>query len=407
MHELQGKYNTAKVFTDNVEESAINQILELCSQEFTKDSIIRIMPDTHAGAGCTIGTTMTILDKVVPNLVGVDIGCGMFVVELGTTTLDLPAIDKFIKENIPSGFNINPKPIVEIVNDHLLKCLPNLHKSAFEFDRAVGSLGGGNHFIEIDVDEQGNKYLVVHSGSRNMGLQVAKYYQDQAVEYQQHRPNYKEAMLKLISEHEANGTRDKIQEDIKKLKIEYQKDPAFNKNLAYLEGDLMLDYLHDMEFAQAYASANRSRMAQKIVEFIGLDFYSANKFETIHNYIDLKNMILRKGAISARKDEIVIIPINMRDGSLICKGKGNPDWNYSAPHGAGRLMSRNKAKASVSIKEFQDSMVGIYTTTANRDTLDESPMAYKPMQEIIDNIQDTVEVLKIIKPIYNFKAGGD
>jgi tRNA-splicing ligase RtcB len=366
MIEIKGKYNTAKVFTNNLEETAAGQILELCNQGFVKDSRIRIMPDAHAGKGCTIGTTMTIKDKIVPNLVGVDIGCGMFVSLLGKIKVDFDKLDKTIRKFVPSGFDVRKTPheYRSYVDIDALKC--KAHVDLKRASLSIGTLGGGNHFIEINEDEDGNTYLVVHSGSRHMGKQIAEYYQDRA----------------------AKETAGKI-----------------NRALSYVEGQTFDDYIHDMRIAQKFAEYNRKAIAEVIIREMG--FNVADSFTTIHNYIDLDEMILRKGAISAKKGEAVIIPINMRDGSIIATGKGNADWNRSAPHGAGRLMSRKQARRSLSLEEFRKSMDGIYTTSLSMDTLDEAPFAYKPMDEIIDNIQDTVEINKILKPVYNFKAADD
>jgi len=406
MVEFEGKFNKAKVFIDNVEETAVSQIIELCNQEFVQGSTIRIMPDTHAGAGCVIGTTMTIKDKVVPNLVGVDIGCGMLCVELGNIDLDLPLIDKFIRNSIPSGFKINSQPQIDFKDEiNNLKCIRELKKSPKEFNKALGSLGGGNHFIEINATGE-NKYLVIHSGSRNMGLQIATYYQNKAFEYHSGMNNeYEIARENLIKKYKATNRKEEIQKGLANLKNHYKKESPIDKKLCYLEGQFMKDYLHDMDIAQIYSNINRIVMAQRIVKKIGLNYDDLKVFQTIHNYIDIENMMLRKGAVSAQKDEILLIPINMRDGSLLCKGKGNPDWNYSAPHGAGRLMSRTQANNTFKLDDFKASMEGIYTTSVNAGTLDEAPMAYKPIKDIVDNIQDTVEILEIIKPIYNFKAG--
>ncbi len=367
MIEIVGKYNTAKVFTDNLESEAMDQILELCNQEFVKDSVIRIMPDAHAGAGCTIGTTMTITDKIVPNLVGVDIGCGMETIRLKQKEIDFEKLDRVIYANIPSGFDIRKKPhkYVEFVDLENLRC-----KNHVNLERArlsIGTLGGGNHFIEVNRDSGGSLYLVVHTGSRHLGKQVAEYYQDLAYRELTRRGNVK-----------------------------------ISKQLAYLHGESYYDYLHDMKLVQQYAVYNRKAIVDEIVTRMGFEI--EDRFTTIHNYIDLDSMILRKGAISARKGERVLIPINMRDGSLICIGKGNRDWNYSSPHGAGRIMSRRKARQTITLEEYKQTMVGIYTTTVNRATLDECALAYKPMDEIIENIQDTVEIVDIIKPLYNFKA---
>jgi tRNA-splicing ligase RtcB len=395
MIEINGKYASAKVFTDNVEQEALSQVLELCNQEFVKNSKIRIMPDTHAGAGCVIGTTMTIQDKIVPNLVGVDIGCGMEVVEILNADIDLEKLDKIIYEYIPSGFEIRKTEhkYVDFIDFDSLKC-----KKYLNIDRAklsIGTLGGGNHFIEVNKDDNGNIYLVVHSGSRNLGKQVAEYYQE--LGYQE-LVNVQGLIQEIIQKLKKEGRQREIESEIKKI-----KPPKISKQLAYVEGETFNNYLHDMKIVQHFAIMNRKAIIDEILKQMNL--ISSNHFTTIHNYIDIKNMILRKGSVSAQKGEKLIIPINMRDGSLICIGKGNPDWNYSAPHGAGRLMSRNKAKELITMDEYKKSMEGIYTTSVNQSTIDESPMVYKPMQEIVDNIYDTVEILKVVKPIYNFKAG--
>ena len=391
--EIIGAYNTAKVYTKNLESTAREQIEELCNQEFVKDSVIRIMPDTHAGAGCTIGTTMTISDKIVPNLVGVDIGCGMETVKLKEKNIELQKLDKIIYEYIPSGFDIRKKE--HKYNDYIdyddLVC-----KKKVNINRAklsIGTLGGGNHFIEVNRDQNKDLYLVVHSGSRNLGKQVAEYYQGLA---------YKELINKeretLVRECKAEGREDEIECGIQNMNA-----IKISKHLSYLQGKNYEDYLNDMKIVQQYAVYNRKAIVDEIVTRMGLKI--KEQFTTIHNYIDLDTMILRKGAISAQEGEKVLIPINMRDGSLICIGKGNKDWNYSAPHGAGSLMSRKEAKESITMTEFKKSMEGIYTTSVNKSTLDECAFAYKPMDEIIENIQDTVEIVDIIRPIYNFKAG--
>ena len=371
MRLIEGRYNTAKVFTDIVEEGAIVQIKSLCDQEYTKESKIRIMPDVHEGVGCTIGTTMTITDKVVPNLVGVDIGCGMETILIKNSHIELSKLDKLIYEKIPAGFNIRKK--AHKYNDDVdlskLKCKAEGNINIERAILSLGTLGGGNHFIEASRDEDGNLYIIVHSGSRHLGYQVANYYQ----------------------------------------KLAYQtlskKNKECTKQLAYLTGPLMEDYIHDMKIVQRFAMLNRKAIMDEIIE--GMKLKVADEFTTIHNYIDTKNMILRKGAVSAQAGENLLIPINMRDGSLICIGKGNPDWNYSAPHGAGRLMSRSQAKKIFTLSDFKKQMDGIFTTSVNKDTLDECPMAYKSIDDIIEDIGDTVEIIKNIKPIYNFKAGGD
>ncbi len=399
-----------KIFTENIEQEAINQINDLLHQDAFKDCKVRIMPDVHAGAGCVIGFTGNLGDKVIPNIVGVDIGCGMLTVELGNVELDLEKLDKIINEYVPSGFNVHDerKVIFDKLQD--LKCFREL-KDTKRLERSIGTLGGGNHFIEIDVDDEGNKYLIIHTGSRNLGKQVAEYYQDLANQLCNYNiANYKVKQQELIEEYKQQGRKQEIQSAIKKLKEDYQVNQnQIPKELAYLEGKNREDYLHDMKICQEFASENR----QVIIGLIR-DGYNKitnedclnieNRFETIHNYIDLETNIVRKGAISAKKDEIVLIPINMRDGCIIAKGKGNDDWNQSAPHGAGRIMSRMEAKRKLNLEDFKDSMKDIYTTSVGENTLDEAPFAYKPMQEIIDNIGDTVEIIKIIKPIYNFKA---
>lgn len=391
---VNGKYNEAKVFTDNVEKEALKQIEELCDQEFCIGSKIRIMPDTHAGAGCTIGTTMTILDKIVPNLVGVDIGCGMLVTVLKETEIDFSRLDAVIREFVPSGFNTrqNPHELISRINLGELRC-----KDHINLERAIislGTLGGGNHFIEVDVDEFGCLYLVIHSGSRNLGKQTAEYYQKIAIK--KLKDNSADIKI-LIEKLRFEGRQSEIQQELKRIKA-----PKINETLAYVYGQDFDDYIHDMKIIQEYATYNRIAMAREIMDHMGLTVH--DQYTTIHNYIDADNMVLRKGAISARKGEKVIIPINMRDGSLICIGKGNPDWNYSAPHGAGRIMSRSKAKQKITLEEFQNSMNGIWSSSVSVDTIDESPMVYKPMEEIVNNIGDTVYIESIIKPLYNFKA---
>jgi RNA-splicing ligase RtcB len=405
---ITGKYSNAIVYTHNIEEESIFQLTELCNQEFTKGSKIRIMPDVHFGKGCSIGTSMTIQDKIVANLVGVDIGCGMLTVELGSINLDLPTIDNCIRNNIPHGFNINKEPKTNFKDKiESLKCFRNIPKSAKEYNRALGSLGGGNHFLEINIDNDNNKYLVIHSGSRNLGNQIARYYQDKAIDYHSGLDyDYEAKRETMINTYKEQGKRKEIQKALETLKKEYiRKECKMPKDLCYLEGSLKNEYLYDMGIAQEYANKNREIIALRIIrECLELDFDKLNKFQTIHNYIDLNNNILRKGAISAQKDEKVLIPINMRDGSIIAIGRGNPEWNYSAPHGAGRIMSRSKAKETFLLEDYQETMKDIYTTSVNRSTLDECPMAYKPIEEIIENIKDTVEIVNIIKPIYNFKS---
>lgn len=404
---IQGAHNQAIIYTQNVEQTAFSQIQELCNQSFFSDSKIRIMPDTHAGSGCVIGTTMTISNKIVPNLVGVDIGCGMLCVSLGNIKLDLPEIDTYIHNNIPNGFSTNEYPQTNFKEQiQSLRCFRELKKSSSEFNLAIGSLGGGNHFIEINTDNEDNKYLVVHTGSRNLGHRVATYYQDAAYRYHTGEDEHYEQIRKnTIEEYKATNRKHEIQSMLAELKGIHKKETTISKDLCYLEGKLMEDYLHDINIVQQYSSLNRLTIVTRIIEeCVGLKLSNLSKFETIHNYIDLNNMILRKGSVSAQTNELLLIPINMRDGSLICVGKGNLEWNYSAPHGAGRLMSRTVAKENILLEDFTESMKNVYTTCVVEETLDESPFAYKPMDEIINNIQDTVDMLKIIKPIYNFKS---
>lgn len=401
MLELRGKYNTCKVFTDNVDNATIGQLIALMNQSSVAGSQIRIMPDTHAGKGCVIGTTMTISNKVIPNLVGVDIGCGMAVAELKETRIDLPKLDSVIRKKVPSGFSIRDKAHKFLRNVDLeeLYCYKNINVDRAE--KSLGTLGGGNHFIEVDISESGQLYLVVHTGSRNLGKQVAEYYQDLA--WKSLKNGNKGDLIKAkIDELKAAGRQSEIEAEIAKIQSTIESVP---KELAYCEGELFDKYIHDMKITQEYAYWNREAILDTIVDEMHL--HVVEQWQTIHNYIDTENMILRKGSVSAQAGEKLIIPMNMRDGSLICIGKGNPDWNYSAPHGAGRLMSRSEAKQNITLSEFKKTMsdAGIYSTSVNKSTIDESPMAYKPMQEIIDNIGDTVEIVNIIKPVYNFKAG--
>ena len=402
MLEVKGNYNTAKIFTDVVDQKSIEQVKLLCDQEFVKDSKIRMMPDIHAGAGCTIGTTMTITDRVVPNLVGVDIGCGMTVTKLllKEEDVDFEKLDKVIREYIPSGFNIR-EAIHEYSRNVRLEELDCY--SYVDINRAyksLGTLGGGNHFVEIDKDDEGYLYLVIHSGSRHLGVDVAKYYQAWAVGLAKDR--MVEERRALVSRLFSEGRECDIETELNKLRA---ANKVYSDELTYIIGDAFYHYLHDMEIVQEYAKWNRMAIADTIIEKMGWGWKRLDEFTTIHNYIDTGDLILRKGAVSAKKDEILLIPINMRDGSLICKGKGNPDWNYSAPHGAGRLFGRMAAKELFNVEEFKEQMNGIYTTSVSEDTLDECPMAYKSMESIVNNIGDTVDILDVIKPVYNFKAG--
>lgn len=394
MIEVHGNWETAKVFTDGCEEEAIAQIKNLLNQEFMKDTHPRFMPDVHAGKGCVVGTTMHINDKVCPNLVGVDIGCGMFVIELDETDIDFQKLDELLHngKTVPSGFNKRETAHPNLSNTrlHELTCFDFIDLDTAR--KSLGSLGGGNHFIEIDQSENHTFYLVIHSGSRHLGVEVCRYHQNKAIKACQ-TVDRKKLIERLKLE-------DKIKEIQTKLNnLHRQKVPD---DLAYLTGEDFRAYLHDMKITQEYAVWNRKTIAEEIIHAMG--FKVKSSFTTIHNYIDTENMILRKGAISAKKDEIVWIPLSMRDGAIIAKGKGNPDWNYSAPHGAGRCLSRAQARKQLDVKAFAAQMTGIYTTCIGNQTLDEAPDAYKPAASIIENIHDTVEILEIMKPVYNFKA---
>lgn len=401
--EIKGEYNTARIYTDVADEGALAQIKSLCDQEYVKGLKIRIMPDVHAGAGCTIGTTMTIRDAVVPNLVGVDIGCGMETVRIRNSHVELEKLDKLIYEKIPSGYDIRREPhrLNEQIDLGQLRCC---REAALNLGRAalsLGTLGGGNHFIELDQDDEGKLYLVVHSGSRHLGLEVAQYYQEQA--YRMLNGNTKKDEKALIVAYRAEGREKEIEKALKALKK--QVKTHIPKTLAYCSGTLMEDYIHDMKIVQRFAMLNRKAIMDELIR--GMKLKVEEEFTTIHNYIDTEEMILRKGAVSAKKGEKLLIPINMRDGSLICVGKGNEEWNFSAPHGAGRLMSRTQARKTWTVSEFKKQMKGIYTTSVNGSTLDECPMAYKGMEDIVKHIGDTAEIVKVIRPVYNFKAGED
>ena len=391
-----------KIFTEDIEQAALTQIYQLLAQPAFRDAKVRIMPDVHAGAGCVIGFTADLGDKVIPNIVGIDLGCGMHVVKLGHESdlnLDLAALDDFIHKNVPAGFCVNARPQVEFDLKELY-CYSELLKPE-RLILGIGSLGGGNHFIELDKDEDGYIYLVIHTGSRNLGKQVATLYQDKAIAYCNN--TWVREANEATEALKAEGRFYEIEATRQSIKAKYH-DMAVPDALCYLEGDDRQAYLHDMRLCQRYAVLNRKVIGDKIIAFLGVE--PLERWECAHNYIDDQNMI-RKGAISAHKGEKVIIPLNMRDGSIIGVGKGNPDWNESGPHGAGRLMSRGAAKRSLSLDEFQETMSGIYSSTVNLSTIDESPMAYKPAQEIVDNIKDTIEITCIIKPIYNFKAGDE
>ena len=394
-----GKYNTAKVFTDVVEQSAIDQIQLLCDQPFTQGASIRIMPDVHAGAGCTIGTTMTVSDTVVPNLVGVDIGCGMEVVRLKNRFIEVQKLDKAVNALIPAGFSVRGKEhsFAEEIDLSELYCADKVDIG--KAYRSLGTLGGGNHFIEADKGEDGGVYLVIHSGSRHLGLEVAFYYQEQAWKALNSVPQ--DEVRSLIERYRAEGREQEIQSALKALNGSISC--AVPRQLAYVSGNLFECYIHDMKIVQRFAMLNRKAIAHELVKEMKLKV--DGKFTTIHNYIDTDSMILRKGAVSAQQGEKLIIPVNMRDGCLLCTGKGNADWNYSAPHGAGRLMSRKEARESFTVSSFRKEMQGIYSTSVNSETLDECPMAYKRMEDIVNNISPTVDIDEIIKPFYSFKAG--
>ncbi len=399
MLEVSGRYNQAKIFTDVVDQASIAQVIELCNQEFTVGSRIRLMPDVHAGAGCTVGTTMTITDKVVPNLVGVDIGCGMETARIREDHIELQKLDKLIYAKIPSGFAVRPAVHRYAGQIDLEELYCAKHIQMLRAEKSIGTLGGGNHFIEVDRDDEGRLYVIVHSGSRRLGLEVATYYQEEGYKVLNRTD---EAFLdQLIAEMKAAGRQKEIQKELKRRKS--QKLAGIPRQLAYVSGALFDQYIHDMKIVQRFAELNRQAMMDEIVK--GMKLHVEEQFTTIHNYIDTDAMILRKGAVSAKAGEQILIPINMRDGSLLCVGKGNEDWNCSAPHGAGRLMSRGEAKQTFTVSEFKKQMDGIYTTSVGRATLDECPMAYKGMEDILENIGPTAEVTRIIRPIYNFKAG--
>ena len=397
---IEGKYNKAIIYGDIVDDNAKEQIKEFCNQKSSIGRKIRIMPDVHAGKGCVIGFTADIGDIVIPSIVGVDIGCGMLTVSLGNIEIDFEKLDDIIHKYVPSGTSVHEGRLVRFPKLQNLKCYRNLRDTK-RLERSIGTLGGGNHFIEADKNDEGNIYIVVHSGSRRLGLEVAKYYQEEGYKVLNHSDEA--SIQQMIAEMKKAGRQKDIQKEIKRLKN--VKQISIPRDMAYVTGELFDRYIHDMKIVQEYAALNRQAMIDEIVK--GMKFHVEELFTTIHNYIDTDNMILRKGPVSAQKGERLLIPINMRDGSLICEGKGNEDWNFSAPHGAGRLMSRADAKQSFTVSEYKKQMEGIYTTSANKTTLDECPMAYKGMKDILDNIGPTADVLKIIRPIYNFKAGAE
>lgn len=369
MFEINGKYGSAKVFTDLVDNESISQVINMLNQPFAEGQTIRMMPDIHAGAGCTIGTTMTVTDKICPNLVGTDIGCGMYAIKFEETDIDFAKLDACIRQYVPYGFEIHKRPVklAGTIDLKTLYCKRSCDVNRTK--RALGSLGGGNHFIEVNRDANDNLWLVIHSGSRHLGIAVAKFYQNEAIKNTHNNPQFRN----------------------------------IPDTLCWCEGELLDQYVHDMKITQEYAVLNRKAMAQIIIDHT--DLHPADEFTTIHNYLDTNNMIIRKGAVAAETGQRLLIPMNMRDGSLVCTGKGNPDWNCSAPHGAGRLMSRSAAKQQISLSDFEASMAGIWTNSVRTSTIDESPMAYKPMESIVDNIGDTIDIVDVIKPVYNFKSG--
>ena len=403
MLEIKGKVNTALCYAKVVEDVAIEQIRRMCDYALTEGSRIRIMPDVHAGKGCTIGTTMTVTDKVCPNIVGVDIGCGMYTVRLGEAPVDFERVDEAC-HFIPSGMNVW-EGRTERFDLTALRCYRSL-RDAKRLERSLGTLGGGNHFIEIDRASDGSLYLVIHSGSRNLGKQVAEIYQQLAIDLHMGKEDYFRQREEIIRTYKAEGRRGEIQGALKDLKRNYEEqDLNVPEDICWLYGSFLDDYLHDVEICQSFARRSRERMAEIILERTGMSALEA--FHTIHNYIDTREMILRKGAIAAHAGEKVLIPINMRDGSVIAVGRGNPEWNYSAPHGAGRVMSRTKAKNSLDMEAYRAAMEGIYTTSVSEETIDEAPMAYKSLEDIIDVIRESVDVIDVMKPVYNFKASDE
>lgn len=379
------------IFAETLEEEAYEQIKKLCHFEAYQNEKIRIMPDAHVGKGCTIGTTMTITQKLTPNLVGVDIGCGMLTIELNDKAIDFARLDDVIRTYIPGGTNVHKDPLRNF-NFSDLRCKEHvdLRRAAL----SIGTLGSGNHFIEVDQSPvTGSLYLIIHSGSRKLGSDTCGYYQDIAI---QNTNNISRRKKEIFRKLKSRDRIDAIREELKRIAVPVERD------LAYLTGSDFQDYMNDMAIVQQYASLNRRTMSDIILSEMRLKENS--RFETIHNYIDFKRKILRKGAVSAEAGEKLLIPVNMRDGSLLCIGKGNPDWNYSAPHGAGRLMSRTKAKERISMETFLRSMKSVFTTSAVQSTIDEAPDAYRSLEEIVSTITDTVVITDRLKAVYNFKA---
>ena len=403
MNQIVGRYATAIVYTDIIEETAIEQIRQLCDQSFVEGCSIRIMPDVHAGTGCVIGFTADLGQRVIPSIVGVDIGCGMLTVDLGKEPVDYAQLDQVVRRYIPAGSEIHETPAAQFprLRDLLIY---NKLRSLSWIENSLGTLGGGNHFIEVDVDDEGNHYLVIHTGSRNLGKQVAEYYQDLAYDILYGKVQKEEQRRALIAEYKASGRTAELEQALQNFHMEIEAQ--IPRNLCYLTGDARSAYLHDMKICQEYAAMNRRIIADRILtNLLGRGLDTFRSFQTIHNYIDHETNIIRKGAVSAKKGEKLLIPINMRDGSLLCIGKGNPQWNCSAPHGAGRLFSRGAARQNFTVEDYAQQMNGIYTTSVSEETLDECPMAYKPIESIVSNVAPTVEILKVIRPVYNFKAG--
>lgn len=404
MKQITGRYATAIVYTDIIEETATEQIRQLCDQSFVEGCSIRIMPDVHAGTGCVIGFTADLGQRVIPSIVGVDIGCGMLTVELGKAPIDCAKLDAVIREYIPAGSEVHETPAAEFLKLKELLIYDKLRNIPW-IENSLGTLGGGNHFIEVDVDDEGMHYLVIHTGSRNLGKQVADYYQELAYDILFGKFNEEEQRRAMIAEYKTSGRTAELEQALKNFQAKVQEN-KIPRNLCYLTGEARAAYLHDMKICQEYAAMNRRIIADRILtNLLGRGLDTFHSFQTIHNYIDHETNIIRKGAVSAKKGEQLLIPINMRDGSLICIGKGNPEWNCSAPHGAGRLFSRGAARQNFTVEAYAKEMNGIYTTSVSEETLDECPMAYKPMESIVSNVAPTVEIVKVIWPVYNFKAG--
>lgn len=385
---IKGKYNTATVYTDDLADSTVGQIMTLCNQKFTKDAKIRIMPDTHSGSSCVIGTTITVKDQVVPNLVGVDIGCGLYVAKIKKgVKLNFDKLDRIIRNRIPSGHHSHSKPQYTFPLENIQA---PIHRGWAL--RSLGTLGGGNHFIEVNEGSDGF-YLVIHSGSRVLGNEIAEYHQE--IAYQKLTQQRQELKQQIKS------ATDPIEKE--KL-LQRQEEMNIPYDLSYVSKQDLDNYLSDMKIAQQYAAFNRQSMALTILKAMKWEKHVIDSFDSPHNYIDLKHMILRKGAASARKNEKMIVPLNMKDGSIIGVGKGNPDWNYSGPHGAGRMMSRSQARASISLDNYQHMMRHVWTTSVSKKTLDEAPKAYKSKKQLLTNLHETMDVKEIIRPLYNFKS---